>query len=611
MQAPPPVNVQGVAPSSITGKLDEGPSQEDVHSEIKDLSFEEKGNSEGSTSRRLAQTAGSLGGHTFKATVGNVNGHHAGYVLPSDVDEDTFLHFIEDVKAIVGDDNVVVNHDPEHQAETDYLSQPKFHDFFAIQPKGENMASAVIQPKTTEEVSQVVKAANTHKFPISPVSIGRNLGYGGTAPRMRGTAVLDLRRMDKIVEVNEESAYCLVEPGVSYFNMYEHLRKIGSNLWIDCPDIGWGSMVGNMTERGAGYTPYGDHFMMHCGMEVVLPTGEIVRTGMGALPDNNTWQLFQYGFGPYHDGIFTQSNFGIVTRAGFWLMPNPGGYKPFLITVPRKEDLAELVERIRPLRIGMVIQNAPTIRHVLLDAACLKSKKDWIGDADRLVTEEEEYKIAEEMNIGYWNFYGALYGPPPMQDMLWSVIWGSLSQIKGSKCFFEDEVPSTSILHSRAKTLAGIPNLLELDWISWLPNGAHCFFSPISPVTGKDSSTQYEFVKKRATEYGFDFFLTFVIGLKEMHNICCLVYNREDPDQVKRMKELIEVCIDEAARLGYGEYRTHIAFMDQIAGTYNWNNNAIGKLNETIKDALDPNGILAPGKSGIWPARYRSKAQAA
>lgn len=36
--------------------------------------------------------------------------------------------------------------------------------------------------------------------------------------------------------------------------------------------------------------------MMHCGMEVVLPTGKVVRTGMGALPDNNTWQLFQYGF---------------------------------------------------------------------------------------------------------------------------------------------------------------------------------------------------------------------------------------------------------------------------------------------------------------------------
>lgn len=117
------------------------------------------------------------------------------------------------------------------------------------------MASAVIQTRSAEQVADIVKAANEFKMPVSPISIGRNLGYGGAAPPMRGTAVIDMRKMDRILEVNEDSAFCLVEPGVSYFNMYEHLRKIGSNLWIDCPDIGWGSMIGNMTERGAGYTP--------------------------------------------------------------------------------------------------------------------------------------------------------------------------------------------------------------------------------------------------------------------------------------------------------------------------------------------------------------------
>lgn len=73
---------------------------------------------------------------------------------------------------------------------------------------------------------------------------------------------------------------------------------------------------------------------MHCGLEVILPDGELMRTGMGALPDptiekpgvppheqpgNRCWQLFNYGFGPYNDGIFTQSSLGIVVKMGIWV----------------------------------------------------------------------------------------------------------------------------------------------------------------------------------------------------------------------------------------------------------------------------------------------------
>jgi hypothetical protein len=54
-------------------------------------------------------------------------------------------------------------------------------------------------------------------------------------------------------------------------------------------------------------------------------------------------------------------------------------------------------------------------------------------------------------------------------------------------------------------------------------------------------------------------------------------------------------------------YRTHLLFADQVAGTYNWGNDALRRFNETIKDALDPNGILAPGRNGIWPREYRGK----
>ena len=59
--------------------------------------------------------------------------------------------------------------------------------------------------------------------------------------------------------------------------------------------------------------------------------------------------------------------------------------------------------------------------------------------------------------------------------------------------------------------------------------------------------------------------------------------------------------------MGYGEYRTHLIMQDQVANTYNWGGNALMKFNECLKDALDPNGIMAPGRCGIWPKSYRGK----
>jgi hypothetical protein len=113
----------------------------------------------------------------------------------------------------------------------------------------------------------------------------------------------------------------LVSLSLDYMKLFKNKAPNSGLMFLIlvCPSsnkltIGGGSVIGNTVDRGVGYTPYGDHFGMHCGFEIVLPNGEVMRTGMGAMPGSNTWQLFPYGFGPYADGLFTQSNFGIVTK---------------------------------------------------------------------------------------------------------------------------------------------------------------------------------------------------------------------------------------------------------------------------------------------------------
>ena len=89
----------------------------------------------------------------------------------------------------------------------------------------ERAASAALAPGSVEQVQAVVRIANRCRIPIYPISTGRNLGYGGSAPNYSGSVVLDLKRMNRVLEVNESMAYALVEPGVSYFDLYRHIQE--------------------------------------------------------------------------------------------------------------------------------------------------------------------------------------------------------------------------------------------------------------------------------------------------------------------------------------------------------------------------------------------------
>ena len=208
-----------------------------------------------------------------------------------------------------------------------------------------------------------MKIANNFKVPMFPISTGKNLGYGGSAPNLSGSVVLDLKRMNRVLEVDDKRHFALVEPGVSYFDLYRYVQERGLKVLLDLPDPGWGSPVGNSLDHGVGYSTgeMRDHIGSRCGMEVVLPNGELIRTGMGAAPNAKTWQDYRYGAGPYVDGMFSQSNFGVVTKMGFWLNPLPDAYLMGTVTVPKHQDMIPLVDILNYLENSGITNGMPQL----------------------------------------------------------------------------------------------------------------------------------------------------------------------------------------------------------------------------------------------------------
>jgi len=517
--------------------------------------------------------------------------------LPPGLTRAEFEGALDELRAVVGREWVF---GPEHPA------LPSYNDAYAMTPAAAHMPGAAVAPQGVAEIQQVLAVARQHGIALWTISAGRNFAYGGPAPREPGHVVLDLKRMNRILEVNEKHAYAVVEPGVTYFDLYQHLQAKGSKLWIDPAAPGWGSVLGNLVDHGAGYTPYGDHLLMQCGMQVVLADGTVVETGMGASAGAKTRELYKYGRGPWVDGLFTQANFGIVTRVGIWLMPEPPGYRPYLVTFDNEEDLEQVTDLVRPLKLNMVIPNAATTVGLIWDAAVRVTRAQYhTGKAP--VPLSTLRRIGADLGIGLWNFYGALYGPKRIMDNNWKIIEESFRQVKGAKFYFAEDRKDDPTFRYRADLMRGVPSMTEFTVLNWVGSGAHTDFSPISPTTGAEAMKQYTMIRDRLHEHGFDYVGEFLVGWREMHHIIFLLYERYDEAERRRALEVFRILVDDAAGAGYGEYRTHLDFMDQIAGTYAWNERALWRLHERVKDELDPQGILSPGKMGIWPRAMRPR----
>jgi len=455
--------------------------------------------------------------------------------------------------------------------------------------------SAAVLPASVEQVQKIVAVAAAQRVPLWPVSTGKNLGYGSAAPATRGQVILDLRRMNRILEVDAELCTALVEPGVTYQQLHDYIRERNLPLWLSCPaPSAIAGPVGNTLDRGVGYTPYGEHFLFSCGMEVVLATGELLRTGMGAIPNSNTWQVFKWGYGPYLDGIFTQSNYGIVTKLGLWLMPAPPAFKPFVVRYGAERDIVDIVETIRPLRIANIIPNAVVIANALWEAGTFLERADYFT-GEGAIDDGAVARIMDEHRLGWWNVYAALYGTPEQIEVNWKLVSGAFEASRGI-VETEEQVGDSPVFGYRRDLMRGDMNLREFGLYNWRGGGGSMWFAPVSQSRGSETLKQMAMAKRILGEYGFDYVGEFIVGWRDMHHIIDLLFDRTDAAETARARECFTRLLDEFTAAGYGTYRVNTAFMDRVADSYG---QVQRRVHQRLKRALDPYGIIAPGKSGI------------
>ncbi len=472
---------------------------------------------------------------------------------------------------------------------------------------GERFASAGLAPNTVEQVQAVVQIANKYKVPIYPISTGRNLGYGGAAPILSGSVMVDLRRMNRVLEVNEAHTYCLVEAGVSYFDLAQYIRDRKLNLWPDLPNPGWGSPVGNALDRGVGRMRYRDHIGSQAGIEAVLPNGELVRTGMGSLPNSPLWHLHPHGFGPSIEGLFPQGNFGIVTKMGFRMQRAPEAYTEYVVTSADLGTLNAVVEAHERLFDDGIHDCSTGIGTPLLSSQDPEviALHDRPGD----VSDREWNELGKRKGIPCVSTRASLYGPSKLVDAMLEVARDRYTAIPGVdfkvgvRYKFPDDYDK---VRDQDLTFIGVPQLLEFTILGKGRKYGHYYYSPLIPMTGDALLQSNKVLWKACRDFGAQWRWSGAVTMvPRSMMIIYAFYVSADPAENKKNRDLLEHLVRVAADHGWAEYRTGAMFQDTVSDVFSFNNHAMRRTLETIKDALDPNGILAAGRGGIWPKHLR------
>ena len=499
---------------------------------------------------------------------------------------------------------------------------------------------AIVYPINTEEVQAVVRLAAKFNVPIWPVSTGKNWGYGEKTACYPGGITLVLKRMNRIHTVNEALGYAVIEPGVTYQQLNDYLKANHPSLWSDSAGTTqFASVLGNALDKGRGLTPYADHFGNLCGMDVVLPDGRLLETGGGPQANNHAKHVYKWGVGPYLDGLFAQSNFGIVVKTGIWLMPKPEcfDWAAFEYTAP-DEKLGSFIDELRQLVSQGALRSRP---HLANDFAmmCIISQYPFeLLGGKKYLNEAAMETWRRQHGVARWTFGCGLYGSRAevrFQKQTIKRVLGRYGRIQflgaavednwygrllrriapvvnrlmgKSDAFMEALIPGINLFRGiptdyfvRQVYFKSYPQKPTSDVDPARDQCGLLWLGPVVPVTSEHVLRALMLAKDIFARHEFDFFVELII--ESPRSVIFLVgvfYERNDMSEIARAQAWYKEARELFLKSGYPPYRTTTMSMPDSLEQ----NPAARDLLRMIKHGVDPQNLIAPGRYGVSGSSY-------
>ncbi len=422
----------------------------------------------------------------------------------------------------------------------------------------------VVLPGSVEEIQELMRLANREGIPVTPRVGGMTLS--GLAIPYGGGIILDLKRMDKIVEMNKDSMYVVVECGVTIGRLKTYLEENYPNLWFSMPhappSVG---VVSNALIQGAGQVSlgYGVNSDMINGLEVVLPTGQILRTGTCAL--GKSW-LSKYCL-PDFTGLFLGwfGSTGIITKASIQLWPKPGFRDVLFYKIYKIDSTVEVFLKLT--------------KSEACEDICMFS---WTGTSGK-----ERFHLTEKPEEVPEITMDVLLNGKSREEIEYKkrVVRRIAEDLVREGVQIEEYARSPQI----KKGVLMVPRIFP--FMDLLQGGGAeylgCYIPP--EMTGTAYKKGVEIAKKHGFQY-----LHFLRPLRTGHAVCILhifPFNKGDPNQVKGLISLLEEISEECVTMGGVLWKPSPTLQKIVLKHAD---SEYLNLMKKIKKLLDPNGIMAP-----------------